>query len=248
MAKEFAKAFYKSKAWLKCREAYIADRILIDGGICEICREKPGEELHHDKEIEVTNIDNYDITLNPNNLKWVCKDCHFAVHKQRIMEGFERKKIKPVLTDGIWFDDKGEVHQQERFIVYGAPASGKSTYVRKHKVKGDLILDLDLIKQAISMCDKTSAPDNLINIVLAIRDTVYGLIENSAVDSKHIWIIGALPNKKERTDLAQRLNAQLIFINAEYNECLARANSDTERKDKVKQEWLIKKWFESYQP
>lgn len=247
-AKEFAKAFYNSKAWQKCRASYIAERVMIDGGLCETCHEKPGEELHHDKEIDITNIDNSEITLNHENLKWLCKDCHFAVHKQRIMEGFERKKAKPILTSGHWFDSKGEIHPQERLIVYGSPASGKSTYVRKHKSYGDLVLDLDLIKQAISMSSKTDAPNNLISVALEIRETIYRLIENNSVDSKHVWIIGALPNKKERDDLARRLNAQLLFMDCNYDECISRANQDKKRKDKLKQEWLIKKWFESYQP
>ena len=35
MAKEFAKKFYKSKEWKKCREGYKAERIKADGGMCE---------------------------------------------------------------------------------------------------------------------------------------------------------------------------------------------------------------------
>ena len=38
MAKEFAKGFYNSKQWKKCREAYIAHRKAIDGGMCETCK------------------------------------------------------------------------------------------------------------------------------------------------------------------------------------------------------------------
>lgn len=76
MAKEFAKAFYKSKAWLKCRESYIAEREAIDGGICETCHEQPGYIVHHKILLAPDNINNPDISLNHSFLKYDCKDCH----------------------------------------------------------------------------------------------------------------------------------------------------------------------------
>lgn len=42
MAKPWAKRFYKSPAWRSCRDSYIRERIRIDGGICEVCRERLG--------------------------------------------------------------------------------------------------------------------------------------------------------------------------------------------------------------
>lgn len=76
MAKEYANAFYHSKKWKHCRESYISHRISIDGGICEECRERIGYIVHHKKHIDKKNIDNPDITLNFENLQYVCKDCH----------------------------------------------------------------------------------------------------------------------------------------------------------------------------
>ena len=35
MAREFAKKFYNSKAWRKCRATYIEHRVAVDGGMCE---------------------------------------------------------------------------------------------------------------------------------------------------------------------------------------------------------------------
>ena len=42
MAKIWAKAFYNGKPWKHSRNCYIAKRIMIDGGLCEICQEVPG--------------------------------------------------------------------------------------------------------------------------------------------------------------------------------------------------------------
>lgn len=80
MAKEFSKSFYYSKRWKECRKSYISKRIMIDGGLCERCKEKTGYILHHKTKLTPTNINNPDITLNHCNLEYVCKDCHDAEH------------------------------------------------------------------------------------------------------------------------------------------------------------------------
>lgn len=78
MAKEFAKAFYKSKAWRECRNGYIAERMMQDGGTCETCGKEPGYILHHEIPLTPENINNPDITLNWERLRWECKACHDA--------------------------------------------------------------------------------------------------------------------------------------------------------------------------
>lgn len=82
MAKEFAKRFYNSKRWKKCRKSYISNRVLVDGGLCEVCKKELGYILHHKQEITLTNINDVDITLNHCNLEYVCHDCHNDEHNK----------------------------------------------------------------------------------------------------------------------------------------------------------------------
>ena len=63
MAREFAKSFYNSAAWKKCRLAYIAYRKRVDGGMCESCHEVAGYIVHHKTELTPENINNPDIAL-----------------------------------------------------------------------------------------------------------------------------------------------------------------------------------------
>ena len=246
MSKLFAKPFYASKAWQSCRDGYITQRIMIDGGMCEGCHEQPGEELHHKIFLTPANIDDGNITLNHDNLIWLCKDCHFKVHRDAIMQGFANSRTKRVLNEaGYYFDDDGELQQTRTVIVWGSPASGKTTYVRKHMECGDLVLDLDLIKQAISMQQKSDAPDNLLNVAINIRDLVYDMIANGKVDCKTKWVIASLPDKQEREALAKRLNAELVYMASTYGECIKRANEDGERSDKTRQMYLVDKWWEA---
>jgi 5-methylcytosine-specific restriction endonuclease McrA len=75
MAKEFSKSFYNSKEWQGCREGYIKSVF----GLCEKCK-KPGDILHHKIILTPDNIDNPDITLNWNNLEYLCIECHNKAH------------------------------------------------------------------------------------------------------------------------------------------------------------------------
>lgn len=83
MAKEFSESFYKSKTWQKCRAAYIKSV----GGLCEDCLAKgiyrPGKVVHHKKIITKENIQDPTITLNWDNLRYVCQDCHAYEHSTK---------------------------------------------------------------------------------------------------------------------------------------------------------------------
>lgn len=86
--KPWAKAFYNSRRWQACRTSYIGKRMSIDGGRCERCVEKfnngeitegeiqQGFILHHKIPLTEQTIRNPYITLNEDNLQYVCKDCH----------------------------------------------------------------------------------------------------------------------------------------------------------------------------
>lgn len=76
MAKEFSKSFYNSKAWQDVRDMYIKERISIDGGFCEICHDNLGYIVHHKILLTKYNISDTNISLNADNLQYVCKPCH----------------------------------------------------------------------------------------------------------------------------------------------------------------------------
>ena len=80
---DYAKRFYKSKAWQRTRAIAWAR----DKGLCVDCMRKgiitPAEEVHHNEEITPDNIDDASITLNLENLVSLCKECHAARHSKR---------------------------------------------------------------------------------------------------------------------------------------------------------------------
>ena len=76
MAKPWAKRFYNSDRRQACRNGYIQERIRIDGGMCEVCKEKLGYIVHHKILLTPENIRNPEVSLNWENLSYECKDCH----------------------------------------------------------------------------------------------------------------------------------------------------------------------------
>lgn len=70
------KQFYKSRAWKRARESFIGMRKAFDGGLCQICGTQLGKIVHHEVWLNEENVNNPDISLNPDNFRYVCQDCH----------------------------------------------------------------------------------------------------------------------------------------------------------------------------
>lgn len=245
MAREFAKKFYHSKAWELARNS-IYQR---DMGLCQKClTEKnetvPGEEVHHKIFLRPSNINDPNITLNPDNLILLCKDCHIGIHKATT-----HKKRKRIVMNGTYINEEGQLQKQKIIIVHGAPASGKTSYVKEHMNKGDMVVDFDLIKESISMCFNRDVPETLLDTAFEIRELLYRLIEERKVDARTIWVIGTLPTRKQRSELISRLHAdEVIHIEATIDECIERMLKDESRTDKEKQMQIIDGYFGYYQP
>lgn len=69
--------FYRSSAWLTARQ----QKITACNGKCEKCG-SIGEEVHHKIPLTANNIHDVNITLNPDNLICLCKECHNKEHNR----------------------------------------------------------------------------------------------------------------------------------------------------------------------
>ena len=98
VARDFAKKFYNSKQWIKCREAYKQSV----NGLCERCLSKgkyvPGDEVHHKIYLTPENINDPNITLSFENLELLCSSCHNNEHHST-----------DVTAEGLCFNEHGEL-------------------------------------------------------------------------------------------------------------------------------------------
>ena len=67
--------FYKSDLWHMAR----AQVILRAKGRCEKCG-SVGTEVHHKIHLNIQNVDDVSVSINPENLMLLCKDCHNKEH------------------------------------------------------------------------------------------------------------------------------------------------------------------------
>ena len=78
--KDFARGFYKSKAWQRVRD----NTMKRDAWLCQDCLARgvytPAEEVHHIKELTADNINDPEVSLNMANLVSLCRECHRQRH------------------------------------------------------------------------------------------------------------------------------------------------------------------------
>ena len=101
MAKSFARQFYKSREWAAVRR-YCMMR---DNYLCRKCG-RPAEEVHHIEHLTAENITDVRVSLNPDNLISLCRDCHFREHIDDQADGRQHKYARNIIPK-IVFDAEG---------------------------------------------------------------------------------------------------------------------------------------------
>lgn len=175
------------------------------GGVFDISELRP----HHKVELTLDNIDDVNITLNPDNIEVLCHDCHNAAHKRF---GYA-------------------VGAKHVYLVYGSPCAGKTTYVNSVATRNDLIVDLDKIHRAICICGLYDKPDATKRVAFNVRD--YLLDEVRTATPRRKWqdayIIGTYPDRIDRDVFVQDYGAELVHIDTSKEGCIKRAYQDIER-------------------
>ena len=96
--KYWAKKFYKSLAWQRCRERIMSR----DHRLCVDCLKHgyitPAEEVHHIQELTPEYINDPSIALADDNLVSLCRECHRNRHgnkKRYKVDEFGRVTVPP---------------------------------------------------------------------------------------------------------------------------------------------------------
>jgi hypothetical protein len=216
-------AFYASEAYINFRIVIILQR----GVRCEKCgcvpREARSLHLHHKIELTPDNINDVMVTLNPQQVIMLCHDCHDEQHKR-----FAYAPVKRV------------------FIVYGAPCSGKTTYVQNAIVKGDLVVDMNTLFHAVSGMGQYDKPNVLLQNVYAMHNALIDNIKVRYGKWYTAYVIGGYADKSKRERLADELGAELVYCEATEQQCIDRLIADPERPNKEEWKQYIRKWYEEY--
>ena len=209
--------FYKSKQWESLIERINIERVNEEGQlICEHCGKPITRKYdcigHHVIELTDGNVNDYAVSLNPENIKLIHFRCHNLIHKR--FEGFS----------------------QSVYLVYGSPCAGKSTWVNEVADDDDLILDMDAIWECICKADRYHKPNRLKANAFGVRDCMIDQIKTRTGKWRNAFVIGGYPLASDRERLCELLRAKPIYIESTIDECLSRALSDN-LKDYI-EEWF----------
>lgn len=222
--------FYNSDEWRNFRKQLIYERTNTTDGI--LYDEFDGKPLinsydivlHHKKPLTMQNVNDPSVSFNPENIMIVSQRSHNEIHGRF-----------------------GYVTQRKVYYVFGAPCSGKTTFVNNVKGNSDLIIDMDNIWQSLTG-KRYEKPDALKQIAFMLRDNLYQAVKTRAGKWERCYIItgGAVKGIRERE--IEAFGAEPIFIDTDKETCFKRLTNDRERTEQQKKEWAkyIEKWFTDY--
>ncbi|PTH16537.1 hypothetical protein BU607_08410 [Staphylococcus auricularis] len=128
-------------------------------------------------------------------------------------------------------------------VVYGAPNSGKTTYVQQHMEEQDIVYDYDILKEAITS-KAQGFHTNAHQLLLNIRDAMIDYAKWNNTGTMYVittFISKVIMRRIKQIDVETRY----VRMDTPMQTCMERLReSDVE--DKADQEQVIRDWYKRY--
>lgn len=183
---------YKTSDWRKIREQILGR----DFGLCQRCG-MSAELVDH----IIPSKDDWDDRLNPDNLQSLCRACHKVKTKREWMK-----------------HHKGSERYMEIKIVCGLPASGKSTYVKRHMTDHDLIYDYDELMQALTGLPSRLRNHDVHDYIMLFLDQMLRKLKAEQTFN-NVWIVRTLPDERIDGLLANYHHIDHILVDTDSAVC-----------------------------
>ncbi len=225
-------AFYNSDEWKAVRADLIDKRKNKDDGLvyCEYSGAPIAKAYeivgHHKTPLTMQNVNDFSVSLNPENIMLVSHKAHNEIHNRF-----------------------GHSAGRKVYYVYGAPCSGKTTFVNSIKGNSDIVCDVDNVWQCITGGARYEKPNALKANMFEVRRLLLQMIKTRFGNWERAFVIDGGAAKTPRNNLIADLGAEPIFIDTDKETCLQRLATDHNRTQAQKTEWrkYIDKWFTDYQ-
>ena len=220
--------FYTSKEWTEFRALIIQQRTRSDGFVYDEITGKPIVKAydiiaHHIVPLTLDNVNDFTISLNPDNIQLVSFKTHNEIHERF----------------GTW--------TRHIYLVYGSPLSGKASFVKERAGVHDLIVDIDKIYECITNLPKYTKSNRVYPNVQAVRDSLLETIKFKRGKWVNAWIVSGMPYKGERERFCIEYNAEPILIECTKEEALLRLESNPNGRDIREYSKHIETWFNRFQ-
>lgn len=219
--------FYRSQDWIDFRAVLIAQRTAADGFVYDEITGKPIVKaydiiLHHKIELTLENVNDINITLNPDNIQIVSFTTHNEIHNRF----------------GKW--------TRHIYLVYGSPLSGKSTFVNERAGLHDLVIDIDKIYSCISNNPPYIKSGRLYDNMRSVYNALLDDVKHKNGKWINAFIIGGFPYKGERERFCGEYGAEEIFMDCDKETALARLAIVQDGRNVGDWSKYINKWFDEY--
>ena len=221
--------FYQSKQWERLSQQLRLERVNEDGLlICERCGKpivKAYDAIaHHTIPLTEETVNDFSVSLNPELIQLVHHRCHNYIHNNL---GYKRREV---------------------YLVYGSPCSGKNTYVDSVMEPGDLLIDIDKIKQALTNRGTHVLVPGLNPIVFGIRDYLYDSVKVQRGRWNNCYIVGGFPLIGERERICRALGAREVYVDTPKDVCLQRLRENPDGRDVEAWTGYIEQWWSRFRP
>lgn len=235
------KDFYNGDDWAMCKQQVLNDRITSDGKvICEHCKKEIVKDFnpnkrnnrnaivyHHKIELNIANVNDASISINPENIATLHWQCHNEVHNRFCGTTGNNLPTKKV------------------YLITGPSCSGKTSFVKERATDGDIVVDIDDIWQFVTRDKRYYKPKWAQSVVFAIRDAMIDRIITTKLNGTwhNAFIIESLPFGRDRDERASQLQAEIIEMEATEEECLQRLYENPDGRSIRDYEKYIKDYF-----
>lgn len=187
----------------------LRDQVLSEEPLCRAGCGRPPRVVDHIRPHRGDETLAFDRT----NLQAMCKGCHDA--KTAHETGFAGAGPKRLTTP------------TRVTLVCGPPCSGKTTYVRERAEPGDLVVDWDVLAQALGSPHPHHHPPALVPFIAEARDAVTARLARRH-DVARAWLIATAPRDADRRRLTpDGATATVVLLATPEDECVRRARRDS---------------------
>ncbi len=156
------------------------------------------------------------------NWQGLCKPCH---DRKTVLED---GGLRPGVVN--WHPEWLQPSAADLTIVCGLPGSGKTTWVARQAVSGDVVIDMDAIGGEMAGTAPHAWPRSLLVRVGRERNRRLMALSGPEMAGRRAWFIVSEP-RPERRDWWQRVlqPSRIVVMETPPHECVRRINADPSR-------------------
>lgn len=109
-------------------------------------------------------------------------------------------------------------------VVTGPPCSGKSTYVREHAQPGDVVIDFDLLCQALGSPNPHDHPDAVRHVAISMRREGIVAAIRAHRRGATVWVVDT--NMTKRARMYEEAGAHVVSLQVDNAELHSRASRE----------------------